>query len=246
MRLPDPIRACLFDMDGVLTDTARVHAAAWKETFDAYLRARAPHAGEDLRPFDLDRDYQDQVDGKPRFEGAGSFLASRGIDLPAGSPGDPPGTQTVQGLADGKEEVFRRMIGERGVEPYPGSVRFVQAARDAGLRTAVVSSSAHCREVLEACRIEDLFEALVDGNVVERDHLKGKPAPDAYLEAARLLGAGHEHAAVFEDALAGVEAGRAGRFGYVVGVDRSDHAQELREHGADVVVRDLAELVVRT
>jgi beta-phosphoglucomutase family hydrolase len=243
LRLPDPIRACLFDMDGVLTDTARVHAAAWKETFDAYLSDRASRAGDDLRPFDLERDYEDYVDGKPRFEGAGSFLASRGIDLPAGSPADPPGTETVNGLANAKEEIFRRVIRERGVAPYPGSVRFVHAARDAGLRTAVVSSSAHCREVLEAAGIEDLFEARVDGTVLEREHLRGKPAPDAYLAAARLLGAAHQHAAVFEDALAGVEAGRAGRFGYVVGVDRSGHAEALREHGADVVVRDLAELV---
>jgi HAD superfamily hydrolase (TIGR01509 family) len=163
--------------------------------------------------------------------------------LSAGPPSDPPGTETVNGLANAKEEIFRRVIRERGVAPYPGSVRFVHAARDAGLRTAVVSSSAHCREVLEAAGIEDLFEARVDGTVVEREHLRGKPAPDAYLAAARLLGAAHQHAAVFEDALAGVEAGRAGRFGYVVGVDRSGHAEALREHGADVVVRDLAELV---
>jgi beta-phosphoglucomutase family hydrolase len=243
LRLPDPIRACLFDMDGVLTDTAKVHAAAWKEMFDAYLSGRASHAGEQLRPFDLEHDYEDYVDGKPRYEGAGSFLTSRGIDLPAGSPGDSPAAETVHGLGNRKEEIVLRMIRERGVEPYPGSVRFVHAVRDAGLRTAVVSSSANCREVLEAAGIETLFEARIDGTVVEREHLEGKPAPDAYLAAARRLGVGREHAAVFEDALAGVEAGRAGRFGYVVGVDRSGHAEALREHGADVVVRDLAELV---
>jgi beta-phosphoglucomutase family hydrolase len=243
VRLPDPIRACLFDLDGVLTDTARVHAAAWKEMFDAYLSGRASRAGEQPRPFDLEHDYDEYVDGKPRFEGGRSFLASRGIGLPDGSPGDSPEMETVHGLGNRKNELVLRMIRERGVEAYPGSVRFVQAVRDGGLRTAVVSSSEHCREVLEAAGIERLFEARIDGTVVEREHLRGKPAPDAYLAAARRLGVGHEHAAVFEDALAGVEAGRAGRFGYVVGVDRSGHAQALREHGADVVVHDLAELI---
>ena len=243
VRLPDPIHACLFDLDGVLTDTARVHAAAWKEMFDAYLSDRSPRAGEQLAPFDLAHDYDEYVDGKPRLAGVESFLASRGIELPAGSASDPPGAETVHDLGNRKDEVFVRMIGARAVEPYPGSVRFVHAARDAGLRTAVVSSSAHCREVLEAAGIEGLFEASVDGNVLEQEHLKGKPAPDAYLAAARRLGAKREQAAVFEDALAGVEAGRAGRFGYVVGVDRSGQAQALREHGANVVVRDLAELI---
>jgi beta-phosphoglucomutase family hydrolase len=243
LRLPDPIRACLFDLDGVLTDTARVHAAAWKEMFDAYLSDRASRAGEQLGPFDLEHDYEDYVDGKPRFEGVRSFLAARGIHLPDGSPGDPPERETVSGLGNRKDELFLRMIRERGVEPYPGSLRFVHAVRDAGLRTAVVSSSAHCREVLEAAGIETMFEARIDGTVVEREHLRGKPAPDAYLAAARRLGVGHEHAAVFEDAIAGVEAGRAGRFGHVVGVDRSCHAQALREHVADVVVGDLAELI---
>ncbi len=243
MLLPGPIRACLFDMDGVLTDTAKVHAAAWKEMFDGYLSDRASHAGERPRPFDLEHDYDDYVDGKPRFDGVRSFLASRDIGLPEGSPGDPPRVETMQGLGNRKDEVFLRMIRERGVEPYPGSVRFVHAVRGGGLRTAVVSSSVHCREVLEAAGIEDLFEVRIDGTVIEREQLRGKPAPDAFLAAARRLGVEHEHAAVFEDALAGVEAGRAGRFGHVVGVDRSGHAQALREHGADVVVRDLAELI---
>ena len=241
--LPDPIRACLFDLDGVLTDTARVHAAAWKEIFDAYLSDRASHAGEQLRPFDLDHDYEDYVDGKPRSDGVRSFLASRGIDLPEGSPGDPPDLPTVSGLGNRKEKLVLHTIRERGVEPYPGSLRFVHAVRDAGLRTAVVSSSTHTREVLEAAGIESLFEVRIDGTVAERERLEGKPAPDTYLTAARRLGIARGHAAVFEDALAGVEAGRAGRFGYVVGVDRSGHAEALREHGADVVVRDLAELV---
>jgi beta-phosphoglucomutase family hydrolase len=243
VRLPDPIRACLFDLDGVLTDTARVHAAAWKKMFDAFLSDRAPRAGEQLRPFDLEHDYADYVDGKPRDEGVRSFLASRSISLPDGSPDDPPELKTVGGLGNRKNEIVMGMIRKDGVDPYPGSVRFVHAVRDAGLRTAVVSSSTHTREVLEAAGIEHLFEARVDGTVVEREHLRGKPAPDAFLAAARRLGVEREHAAVFEDALAGVEAGRAGRFGCVVGVDRVGHAQALREHGADVVVRDLAELI---
>jgi beta-phosphoglucomutase family hydrolase len=234
VELPDPIRACLFDLDGVLTDTARVHAAAWKEMFDGFLREHSATAGEPLRPFDLEHDYGDYVDGLPRYAGVQSFLASRGIDLPA---------ETMQRLGDRKDEIFLRILRERGVEPYPGSVHFVNAAREAGLHTAVVSSSVHTREVLEAAGMDALFEARVDGNVLQQEHLNGKPAPDAYLAAARRLGVGHEQAAVFEDALAGVEAGRAGRFGYVVGVDRSGHAQALREHGADIVVEDLSELI---
>ena len=228
LRLPDPIRACLFDMDGVLTDTARVHAAAWKEMFDAYLSDRASRAGEAVsRPFDLEHDYDDYVDGKPRFEGARSFLASRGIDLPDGSPARPARRRRrCSGLANRKDELVLRMIRERGVEPYPGSVRFVHAVRDAGLRTAVVSSSAHCREVLEAAGIEDLFEVRVDGNgrrTGTAQRASPRRTPTSRPRAGS--GSGHEHAAVFEDALAGVEAGRAGRFGYVVGVDRSDHAR---------------------
>jgi beta-phosphoglucomutase family hydrolase len=243
VQLPDRIRACLFDLDGVLTDTARVHAAAWKDMFDAYLSDRASPTGERLRPFDLEHDYDDYVDGKSRFEGTRSFLTSRGIDLPDGSPHDAPGVETVHGLANQKDETFLRMIRERGVEPYQGSVRFVHAVDDIGLRTAVVSSSVHCRQVLEAAGIERLFEVRIDGTVIDREQLRSKPAPDAFLAAAHRLRVGPEHGAVFEDALAGVEAGRAGRFGYVVGVDRAGRAQALREHGADVVVRDLAELI---
>ena len=191
VRLPDPIRACLFDLDGVLTDTAKVHAAAWKETVRCLSeRARLTCTGEPLRPFDLERDYDEYVDGKPRFDGVRSFLASRDIRLPEGSPGDAPGAETVHGLGNQKDETFLRMIREGGVEPYPGSVRFVHAVRGAGLRTAVVSSSAHCREVLEAAGIEDLFEVRIDGTVVEREQLKGKPAPDTFLAAARRLDVG--------------------------------------------------------
>jgi beta-phosphoglucomutase family hydrolase len=241
--LPEDVTACLFDLDGVLTQTAKVHAAAWKETFDAFLRRRAGAAGEDYVPFDPVRDYDEYVDGKPRYDGVRSFLASRGIDLPEGSPSDPPDADTIHGLGNRKNEIVLRMIREHGVEPYAGSVLYVRAARDAGLRRAVVSSSTNCRDVLAAAAIEDLFEAVIDGVVAEREHLRGKPAPDTFLAGARALGVKPAQAAVFEDALAGVEAGRAGNFGFVVGVDRVGQADALRAHGADVVVADLAELL---
>jgi beta-phosphoglucomutase family hydrolase len=241
--LPDDVRACLFDLDGVLTQTAKVHAAAWKQMFDAYLRQRAEQRGEQFVAFDEVRDYDEYVDGKPRSDGVRSFLASRGIELPEGDPADPPGADTVAGLGNRKNELVLKMIREQGVEVYEGSVRYVRAVCDAGLRRAVVSSSANTHDVLKAAGIADLFEEVVDGNTVVREGLKGKPAPDTYLAGARALGAAPEQAAVFEDALAGVEAGRAGRFGLVVGVDREGQAQALREHGADVVVRDLADLM---
>ena len=241
--LPDQIRGCLFDLDGVLTRTAQVHDAAWKEMFDDFLRDRAAATGQPFVPFDPVRDYDEYVDGKPREEGAGSFLASRGITLPDGSPDDPPGTQTIAGLSNRKNELVLAKIRAGGVDVYPGSVRFVRAVRDAGLRRAVVSSSANCQAVLAAAGIEDLFEARVDGVVAERGRLRGKPAPDTFLAGARMLGLGPAEAAVFEDALAGVQAGRAGGFGFVIGVDRAGQAQELAGHGADVVVGDLAELL---
>ncbi len=240
--LPDDVRACLFDLDGVLTQTAKVHAAAWKQMFDAYLRQRAEQRREEFVPFDEVRDYDEYVDGKPRSDGVRSFLRSRGIELPEGGPADPPGADTVAGLGNRKNELVLKMIREQGVEAYEGSVRYVRAVRDAGLRRAVVSSSANTHDVLKAAGIADLFEEVVDGNTVVREGLKGKPAPDTYLAGARALGVAPDQAAVFEDALAGVEAGRAGRFGLVVGVDRVGQAQALREHGADVVVMDLAEL----
>jgi beta-phosphoglucomutase family hydrolase len=244
--LPNGVRACLFDLDGVLTKTATVHAAAWKQMFDAYLRDRATRSGEKFVPFDPDSDYGEYVDGKPRSDGVRSFLASRGIELPDGEENDPPGAETVSGLGNRKNEIVLRMIHEDGVEAYPGSVRYLEAARDADLRRAVVSSSTNCHDVLVASGIEEFFEARIDGVVAEREHLQGKPAPDTFLAGARALGVEPGAAAVFEDALAGVAAGRAGHFGCVVGVDRVGHAEGLREHGATVVVQDLAELLEAT
>jgi beta-phosphoglucomutase family hydrolase len=243
--LPDGTRGCLFDLDGVLTKTATVHAAAWKKMFDSFLRDRSRQTGEPFVPFDPVADYDAYVDGKPRADGTRSFLASRGIELPEGSEDDQPDAQTVHGLSNRKNQIVLRRIREDGVEAYPGSVRYVRAARDAGLHRAVVSSSANCRDVLAAAHIEDLFEAAIDGIVAERDHLRGKPAPDTYLAGARALGLEPAEAVVYEDALAGVEAGRAGRFGYVVGVDRVGQAAALREHGADLVVTDLGDLLDR-
>jgi beta-phosphoglucomutase family hydrolase len=241
--LPDGVNTCLFDLDGVLTQTAKVHAAAWKEMFDAYLKQRAERTGEEFVPFDSGEDYDKYVDGKPRYEGVESFLKSRGIELPQGKPTDPSDAETVTGLGNRKNEIVLKLIHEQGVEPYQGSVRYLHAAVDAGLRRAVVSSSTNCRDVLRAAGIEDLLEVRMDGVVAEREHLKGKPAPDTYLKAAEMLGSEPAQSAVFEDALAGVESGRAGDFGCVVGVDRVGQAEALKEHGADIVVKDLAELL---
>jgi beta-phosphoglucomutase family hydrolase len=241
--LPDGVRACLFDLDGVLTETAKVHAAAWKEMFDGYLRERAEHSGEEFVAFDPVEDYDEYVDGKPRYEGVSSFLDSRGIELPQGEKSDANDTQTIDGLGNRKNEIVLRMIKDQGVQAYDGSVRYVRAAREAGLARAVVSSSTNCRDVLLAADIEDLFEERIDGVVAEREHLQGKPAPDTFLAGARALGVEPGQAAVFEDALVGVQAGRAGGFACVVGVDRAGQAKELREHGADIVVDDLAELL---
>jgi beta-phosphoglucomutase family hydrolase len=241
--LPDSARACLFDMDGVLTKTAVVHARAWKEMFDGYLEERAARTGEPFRPFDEHDDYDRYVDGRPRSGGVRSFLDSRGINLPAGEPGDPPDAETVAGLGNRKNELVQRLIRDEGVEAYDGSIRYVRAAAEHGLRRAVVSSSANTHEVLSAAGIADLFEDVVDGNLAEREGLRGKPDPDTFLAGARLLGVDAEAAVVFEDSLAGVAAGRAGGFGCVVGVDRVGQADALREHGADLVVPDLADLL---
>jgi beta-phosphoglucomutase family hydrolase len=243
--LPDGITTCLFDLDGVLTQTARVHAQAWKQMFDEFLRDWSERTGQPFEPFDRPTDYDEYVDGLPRLDGVKSFLDSRGIDLPMGAPSDPPDADTIHGLGTRKNDLVLELIRQQGVEPYEGSVRFAEAARDQGLRRAVVSSSTNCQDVLVAAGIEDLFEERIDGVVAEREGLAGKPAPDTFLAGARTLGAQPSQAAVFEDAQAGVEAGRAGNFGWVVGVDRTGQAEALRRRGADVVVQDLGELLER-
>ena len=241
--LKSGISACLFDLDGVLTPTAKVHAQAWKKIFDEYLQARAARTGEPFRPFDEVNDYDTYVDGKPREDGVRSFLASRNIYLPEGSEDDSPEDESVHGLGNRKDQAFLDLIRKNGVEPYDGSLRYVHAARDVGLRLAVVTSSRHCTEVLKAAGMSDLFEAQVDGNVARSAGLKGKPAPDTYLEAAKMLGKTAADSAVYEDSLAGVEAGHAGGFGMVIGVDRVGQSAALYEHGANVVVTDLSQLL---
>jgi len=211
--------------------------------FDEYLHKRAEEPGAQFVPFDAREDYDRFVDGRPRYDGVRSFLESRGIDLPQGSPSDDPSVETIDGLGNRKNQLVLKVIRDQGVEPYEGSVAYVHAVRQAGLHRAVVSASANARDVLHAAGIADLFEDVVDGTMTEREHLRGKPAPDMFLFGAKALGVGAEHAAVYEDALAGVEAGRAGGFGIVIGVDRVGQAAALREHGADVVVSDLAELL---
>jgi beta-phosphoglucomutase family hydrolase len=234
IRLPPRTRACLFDLDGVLTQTARLHAEAWKQTFDAYLREWSARTGHPFVPFDPIHDYALYLDGKLRLDGTRAFLASRRIRA---------SEDAMRDLAQGKDDLLLQLLGRERVATYDGSVRFVRAAREAGLRTAVVSASRHAATALASAGIADLFDARVDGVVAAEEHLAGKPAPDTYLAAAHAVGAEPAEAAVFEDALSGVEAGRAGHFGYVVGVDRLGQAAELRRHGADVVVTDLAALL---
>lgn len=236
--LPEEIKACLFDLDGVVTRTAVVHAAAWKEMFDAFLRERE---GEQFRPFD-DHDYDKYVDGLPRADGVRTFLASRGIELPEGKPDDPPGAETVHGLGNRKNALVLEKIRTDGVEAYDDTLAYIRAARAQGLRTAIVSSSANCRDVLRAIDAEDLFDVRIDGVVAAERKLPGKPHPDTFLAAAHDLGLDAPRSAVFEDALAGMDAGRAGGFGYVVGLDRVGQTDALYEHGADIVVKGLAEL----
>ncbi|MBQ0826308.1 HAD family hydrolase [Streptomyces tagetis] len=236
--LPDDIQACLFDLDGVVTRTAVVHAAAWKETFDAFLRERD---GAGFRPF-TDADYDEYVDGRPRADGVRSFLHSRGVDLPEGDPDDPPGAPTVNGVGNRKNVLLLEKIHTDGVEAYEGTLRYIDAVRAAGLRTAIVSSSANTADVLRSIDAERLFDVRIDGVVARERNLPGKPRPDTFLAAARDLGVPASRAAVFEDALAGMDAGRLGGFGYVVGVDRVGQTDALYAHGADRVVEDLAEL----
>jgi beta-phosphoglucomutase family hydrolase len=243
--LPSTVAACLFDLDGVLTQTARVHDAAWTEMFDAYLRSVADRGGAPFVPFDPVQDYNRYVDGRPRADGVRAFLASRGITLAEGTVDDPPTAETVHGLGNRKNELLLQRIREDGVDVYDGSVAYLKAVRAAGLRTAVVSASANTADVLARTGLGDLLDARVDGVLARELNLRGKPAPDTYLLGAQRLGVPPQQAAVFEDALAGVAAGRAGGFGYVVGVDRVHHADDLRASGADVVVGDLSELLER-
>jgi beta-phosphoglucomutase family hydrolase len=241
--LPAAVRACLFDMDGVLTDTASVHRKAWKSMFDDFLRCRSQDTGKPLAPFDIDEDYQDYVDGKTRDDGVRSFLSSRGIQLPEGEADDDSAADTVHGLANRKNDLFQQHLDQDGVQVFEGSRRYLAAVTDAGLAVAVVSSSANTREVLDIAGLAKFVDCRVDGVTIEDQHLAGKPAPDPYLYAAQQLGVAPAQAAVFEDALSGVQAGRAGHFALVVGVDRVGHAEALRHNGADVVVGDLAELL---
>lgn len=241
--LPTNIQACLFDLDGVLTETATLHAQAWKRMFDGFLSARARTTRQTFVPFDVERDYDLYVDGKPRDDGTRSFLAARNIHLPEGTDEDSSAAETVKGLGKRKNAILLAALRELGVEAYPGSVRYVRAVKSAGLLTAVVSSSKNCREVLIAAGIAELFDARVDGTIAADQRLPGKPAPDTYLAAARMLGATPGDSAVFEDAIAGVTAGRAGGFGFVVGIDRVGQADALRRHGANIVVPDLAALL---
>jgi beta-phosphoglucomutase family hydrolase len=241
--LPDKVRACLFDLDGVLTDTASVHTKAWKAMFDAYLSERAERTGDKFIPFDAGADYRKYVDGKKREDGVKSFLDSRGIQLPDGNPDDPGGAETIYGLGNRKNEMFQKVLEKDGVEVFDGSRRYLEAVSAAGLGIAVVSSSANTRDVLEITGLDRFVQQRVDGITLREEHIKGKPAPDSYLRGAQLLDVPPDAAAVFEDALSGVEAGHAGNFGYVVGVDRVGQAEDLRRSGADVVVTDLAELL---
>ncbi len=241
--LPKAVHACLFDLDGVLTDTASVHKKAWKAMFDDYLRHRAERDGEPFVAFDSHDDYLQYVDGKPRQDGVRSFLRSRGIDLPDGNPDDPPDAETVSGLGNRKKEMFQKVLHDDGIEAFSGSRRYLEAVAAAGLGIAVVSSSANTRQVLDVTGLSHFVQQRVDGLTLRDEHIAGKPAPDSFLRAAQLLGVEPAAAAIFEDALAGVAAGRNGHFGYVVGVDRADQAAQLRDSGADVVVSDLAELL---
>jgi beta-phosphoglucomutase family hydrolase len=241
--LPAGVTACLFDLDGVLTRTAAVHNAAWKQTFDEFLKSWSERHGQPFVPFDSGADYHDYVDGRPRADGVRTFLASRGITLPEGSPEDGPDAETVNGIGNRKNRLVLQKIREGAVEVFPGSVKYLQAVKAAGLHRAVVSASANSKDVLQAAGIAELIEERVDGITARAEHLPGKPAPDTFLYAAKLLDIAPQNCAVFEDAQAGVAAGKAGGFGIVVGVDRVGQADALRDNGADIVVHDLADLL---
>ena len=238
----DRYDAVLFDLDGVITDTANLHAECWKQMFDEYLQERATARGEPFRPFDLARDYRLYVDGKPRFDGVRDFLTSRGIRLPEGSVDDPPQAETVGGLGNRKNELVNKAIRDGRVVPYDGSVKLVHQLRQRGFKTAVVTSSQNCAAVLAVAKLDNSFDVRVDGITIRAQRLRGKPAPDTFLMAAKLLGIEPARAVVVEDAISGVEAGATGNFGLVIGVARKGNCDELRRHGAHLTVKDLAEL----
>jgi beta-phosphoglucomutase family hydrolase len=235
--------AVLFDLDGVITDTASIHAACWKQMFDEHLQRRATQEDETFRPFDIATDYRLYVDGKPRFDGVRDFLTSRHIQLPEGSPNDPPQAETVGGLGNRKNDLVTKIIEDVGVEPYQGSVKLLHQLREQGFKIAVVTSSQNCTVVLKAAKLDQFFDVQIDGNTIHAQHLAGKPRPDTFLMGAKLLGVAPIRAVVIEDAISGVEAGSAGNFGLVIGVARKDNAEELRHHGAHLVVNDLGELL---
>ena len=241
--IPQRFDAVLFDLDGVLTATAKVHAASWKTMFDVFLQQHATETSTPLHPFDIATDYLRYVDGKPRYEGVRSFLEARGIDLPYGDTEEPPNLDTICGLGNWKNELVNELLASEGVEVYEGSLALLHHLRNLGIKTAVVSSSKNCQAVLAAAALTGLFDTHVDGEVAARLHLPGKPAPDTFLHASEQLGVEPQRAVVVEDALSGVEAGRAGGFGLVIGIARHSEAAALKEHGADVVLNDLAEML---
>ena len=240
---PDKYDAALLDLDGVITDTAKVHAKCWKQMFDGYLQKRAANTGGPFSPFEIATDYALYVDGKPRFDGVRDFLNSRGIQLAEGTPDDAPDAETICGLGNRKNEMVNEVIDSFGVEPYEGTVALVHQMRKNGIKIAVVTSSANCEAVLKAAKISDLFQERIDGNIIHELHLVGKPAPDTFLLAAKRLGVKPQRAVVFEDAISGVQAGRDGKFGLVVGVARKGNDDELKRNGAHIVVKDLGELL---
>ena len=239
----DQYDSVLFDMDGVITDTASLHAACWKQLFDEFLEKRAKLQSEEFCPFDIVTDYRLHVDGKPRFEGVRDFLKSRGIELPEGNAEDPVDVETVCGLGNRKNELVNDAIATKGVQAYNGSVQFIHLLHRNGYKLAVVTSSQNCASILKAVKLDKFFEVRVDGNTIHAQRLKGKPAPDTFLLAARLLGAEPIRTVVIEDAISGIQAGSAGKFGLVIGIARSGDADVLKRHGAHLVVRDLDELI---
>jgi HAD superfamily hydrolase (TIGR01509 family) len=244
--LPDEVLGCVFELDGVLTASASIHAAAWAETFDPFLARRSERTGErfaPFRPFDPGSDYYRHIHARPRIEGIHAFLASRGIRLPEGHFSDPPGTETVFGLANRKNEALLRRLDREGVTAFAGSRRYLEAVREAGLRCAVVSASANTAVILERAGLADLVETRIDGNTIRAERLRSKPAPDTMIAAARLLGVQPARAVAFETTVAGLDAAHAAGYGLVIGVDREGRAETLRAHGADVVVPDFAELL---